>query len=172
MEALHNPVVRRTRKEVHTDDMPIDQRQSVDTTDDIDHENIVLASDHLTTDYAKLLAFMEEPVTIRIEKSSEKHAPTVVDCWVNGRGAEVLINGQWISLGYLPVAREVTTKRKYIEVLARSKVDNITTEVEQTPDSERNLVNIGTSSKAPFSVLEDRNPAGRAWLTGLMREQS
>lgn len=171
-EALNNPVIKRTRREVHSADMPIDQRESIDVSDGIDHENIVIASPHITNDSLKMLAFMEEPVSIMIQKANEKHAPIVVDCWVNGRGAEVFQNGQWLVLGYLPVGREIITRRKYVEVLARSKVDNVTTDVIQSPDSEQNLVNVGTSSKAPFSVIEDRNPLGREWLSRLMREQS
>ena len=102
MEAINTPV-RRTRKEFHSDDTPIDQRESIDLNQEIDHEHIIVADQPITSDYAKLLAFGEEPVTIRIEKSSEKFAPVVVDCWVNGKGAEVFMNGHWVVLGYLPV---------------------------------------------------------------------
>ena len=173
MDAINTPI-RRSRKETHSDDQLIEQRDSIDMSgEEVNHENIVLASAPLTTDYGRNLAFMEEPVTIRIEKSAEKHAPLVVDCWVNGRGAEVFLNGQWLVLGYLPVAREITTKRKYLEVMARSKVDNIQTNVgEPGEENPRNTVDISTSSKAPFSVLEDKNPMGREWLSRLMREQS
>lgn len=171
MEAINTPV-RRTRKEFHSDDTPIDQRESIDLNQEIDHEHIIVADQPITSDYAKLLAFGEEPVTIRIEKSSEKFAPVVVDCWVNGKGAEVFMNGHWVVLGYLPVGREVITRRKYVEVLARSKIDNITTNVGTMGETERNMLDISTSSKAPFSVLEDRSPMGREWINRLMREQS
>ena len=39
-------------------------------------------------------------------------------------------------------------------------------------ETERNMLDISTSSKAPFSVLEDRSPMGREWINRLMREQS
>ena len=82
------------------------------------------------------------------------------------------MNGKWVVLGFLPVGIEVTTKRKYVEVLARSKVDNISTDVgSMLEDDPRNTLDISTSSKAPFSVIEDRNPMGRAWLSKLIREQ-
>ena len=173
MDAINTPI-RRARKETHSDDLPIEQRDNIDMSgEEINHENIVLASAPLTTDYGRTLAFMEEPVTIRIEKSAEKYAPIVIDCWINGRGAEVFLNGQWLVLGYLPVGREIITKRKYLEVLARSKVDNINTDVGSIYDENpRNTIEISTSSKAPFSVLEDKNPLGREWLGRLMREQS
>lgn len=173
MDAINTPI-RRARKETHSDDLPIEQRDSIDMSgEEINHENIVIASAPLTTDYSRNLAFLEEPVTIRIEKSSEKHAPLVVDCWINGRGAEVFLNGQWLVLGYLPVGREIITKRKYLEVLARSKVDNIQTVVgTKNEEKPNNAIDISTSSKAAFSVLEDKNPLGREWLGRLMREQS
>jgi hypothetical protein len=173
MNAIDTPV-RRVRKETHTDDTAINQRDSIDlSAAEVDRENLVVVSEPITTDAAKMLAFMEEPVTIRIEKSSEKFAPKVVDCWVNGRGAEVFMNGKWMVLGFIPVGIECIVKRKYVEVIARSKVDNITTQSGTANDeSPQNLVDISTSHKAPFSIIEDLNPAGRAWARGLMREQS
>ena len=49
----------------------------------------------LEKDYADQLKMAEDPVTIIIHPSQEKNPPQVVDCWVNGRGAEVFVNGKW-----------------------------------------------------------------------------
>jgi hypothetical protein len=74
-------------------------------------------------EYLAELAFMEEPVMIRIEPSQEDNAAMTVDCACNGKGAEVLDarTGKWLELNVLPVGLVVTTKRKYVEILARSK---------------------------------------------------
>jgi hypothetical protein len=120
--------------------------------------------------YMEALAFAEEPVTIRIERSGEKFAPNVIDLWVNGQGAEILQNGRWVTYNALPVGTPVTTKRKYVEVLARSKTDTINTKSGKKDEfSEINSIERYTSAKAPFSVIRDKNPLGVEWLTNLLR---
>jgi len=168
-----NTPVHAPARELHTADMAVGQQPAIALRDDepIDREQVILPVDRQpAADYLKQLAFAEEPVTIRIERSSEKFAPNSVDCWVNGIGAEVLMKGKWIQLGYLPVGHIVTTKRKYVEVLARSKHDAIQTNVVQHAESEENLVERHTSMRTPFSVLKDENPIGHQWLTRLLAE--
>jgi hypothetical protein len=169
MDASNAPV-RRPRPELHTADIAIEQKPTIESREDLAKEIVAAPEDVMQAEYAAALSFNEEPVTIRIERSSEKFAPRVIDCWCNGKGAEVVVNGRWVSLGYIPVGVRVTTKRKYVEILARSKIDAVNTRVEDR-DSEhpKNLIERSTSSRAPFSVLEDRNPKGAAWLTGLVR---
>lgn len=169
MDASNAPV-RRPRPELHTADIGIEQKPAIESRDDLANEIVAAPPDVLKKEYAEQLAFNEEPVTIRIERSSEKFAPRVVDAWCNGKGAEVLVNGRWVETSYLPIGVAVTTKRKYVEILARSKLDTINTKVEDR-DSEKpqNLIERSTSSRAPFSVIEDRNPKGAAWLTGLVK---
>jgi len=161
--------VRSAPRELHTGDIKVEQHPPIEDRDDLD--NVVVApSQVLDKDYAAQLAFNEEPVTIRIEPSSEKFAPKVVDCWCNGKGAEIVINGKWVSTGALPVGRVVTTKRKYVEILARSKIDSIQTRHDSS-EAERpaNYIDRFTSSRAPFSVIEDKNPRGAEWLTKLVQ---
>lgn len=169
MDASNAPV-RRPRPELHSAEIGIEQKATIESREDLAAEVITAPEDVLKADYAQELAFNEEPITIRIERSSEKYAPRVVDAWCNGKGAEVLVQGRWVETAYLPVGIPVTTKRKYVEILARSKIDSVNTKVEDR-DSEHptNLVERSTSSRAPFSVIEDRNPKGAAWLTGLVR---
>ena len=63
----------------------------------------------------------------------------------------------------------VTTKRKYVEVLCRAKIDTINTMVEDaTVENPANHISRATSSRASFSVLEDRNPKGAEWLRSVM----
>lgn len=174
MDAINNPT-RRTRRELNTGDMEVGQKPNIILPDDgpIDYqEGGIAAIDGGTDDdYHAQLAFAEEAMTIRLEKSSDKFAPKTVDCWVNGKGVEAFMNGKWVPLGWLPVGIPVTTRRKYVEVLARAKPDSIQTEVEDaTVERPRNEIVRSTSTKYPFSVIEDRNPKGAAWLTRVLME--
>lgn len=131
-------------------------------------------------EYLSELAFMQEPVKIRLEQSSERNAPTMYPVWVNGRGADVWTangvaadfddNGKWYPWTYLPVGHELVVKRSVLEIIARAKVDTVRTKVVERPDEDpQNLVERYTSSVAAFSVIEDRNPRGSAWLREVRR---
>lgn len=174
-DAINSPVNQPVR-ELHTGDMPVGQNPAIVLKDDepIEREQTIQTLDRLPADdYLAALKFGEEPVTIRIERSSEKFAPHSVDCWVNGVGAEVLIRGKWLQLGYLPIGHMVTTKRKYVEILARSKTDSVRTEVRnEESESPDNVIDRHTSQKTPFSVIRDENPKGAEWLTSLLAERS
>lgn len=171
MTTIH---MKSSNKELHTDDLQVGQLPTITLNEDeaIDHEQIIIpVAGSLIKEQLSTLAFNEEPVTIRIERSSEKHAPKVVDAWVNGKGAEVLMNGSWVETFCLPVGLVVTTKRKYVEVMARSKTDNVTTKTGSTiEDSPLNIIDRNTSSRTPFSVIKDINPLGVQWLTNLLQE--
>jgi hypothetical protein len=166
----------RQARELSTSDFQSQQRPPIiipDTgaiDDDIRGE-IVHSAEALNSDYLEALAFGEQEITIRIERSSEKHAPKVREVWVNGKGAEQLINGKWVTCGWLPVGVPVTTKRKYAEVLARAKIETVSTEIVESHDGRDNMLYRVGSATAPFTVLKDQNPLGAAWVEKLMWEQ-
>lgn len=175
--------------ELHSDDITIEQKpalviksqgqktrsRSDDALeiDDPQHREpeIVRADPSIAdVDYQAELAFMEEPVTIRLEPSTDKNAANVFACWVNGRGGEMLIDDRWVTVTYLPVGVEIVTKRKYLEVIVRAKIDTVQTDVIESPGQDpENRVKRFTSPVHSFSVIEDRNPRGAAWLTDLRR---
>jgi len=168
MNAADTPV-RKNRRELHVGDIPIEQK--ADILDIHDHESdVIVAHTVEKSDYLDELTFNEEPVTIRLEPSAEKFASKWVPCWVNGKGAEVLVNGKWVEFGYLPVSQMLTTKRKYVEVLLRSKRDSVNTNViERDNEDPQNIIERSTTSTALFSIIEDRNPRGAEWATELRR---
>jgi len=172
-QAVNTPV--RRQRETTSADFPIGQKPDILLRDgeSIPREQVIVSMDTpLENDYAAQLKFAEEPVTILIYPSREKNAPIVVDCWVNGKGAEVFVNGQWHAFNCLPVNIAVTTKRKYVEVLARSKIDTINTMVDDaTVENPANRINRVTSSSAVFTVIGDTNPKGVEWLKRLMTQQ-
>ncbi|MGC8536711.1 MAG: hypothetical protein ACP5QR_14460 [Rhizomicrobium sp.] len=162
------------RTALNSDDIKIEQKSNVMLDLDADTENspeIVRADPKTMKDLAADLEFMEEPITIVLNPSSEKNAPTMHPFWVNGKGAEVLMNGKWIPMTYLPVGRPLITKRKYVGVMASAKFDSIETHHDEPGTKEvlNNWASRRTSAVTGFSVLEDKNPKGGAWLSELLR---
>lgn len=124
-------------------------------------------------DVAKI-QFSEDPVKILIHRNPDpKFSPGCTDyIAVNGTPAEILFKNGWVRMGYLPRGVSFYTKRKYVEVLARAKQDAIHTNVVERDNEEpQNFTERVTTSVMAFSVLEDKNPAGAAWLEELIRQQ-
>lgn len=158
--------------EVHSETLPKPEQHAPITDPSAYDGDIVLTDRAPNQDYLDKLAFMEEPVTIRLEPSSDKNAAGAFPVWCNGRAAEVFINGRWheYSGGYLPVGQVLTTKRKYLEVIIRAKIDTVHTKIQEM-DSERphNRIDRFTSPVHSFSIIEDRNPGGAQWVAELRR---
>ena len=78
---------------------------------------------------------------------------------VQGKGAEIFENGKWLEIGWLPIGREIITKRKYVEVLARSKSDAVkTVHDDATVANPRNTLQRRTSANYPLSILQTPTP--------------
>lgn len=177
-EAINRPVTR-ARREQNTADFPVGEMPAIDldASHDVDRERIVVAdSTALHSQYQGAIAFAEEPMDILINPpASERNPPQWVECWVNGRGAEIFINGQWVACGYLPVNRPLTVKRKYVEVLIRAKQTTYQTAHVAAEDAKSTHVENHalpqTNLRNQISVLLDANPAGREWLQRLVRER-
>lgn len=171
-DAKNNPVTRQyNRKEVNTGDMQIGQKSDIDISLDaqiVHGESIPNVSDEK---FLADLAFMEEPVTIRIEENSRSDFPeTHVPVQVQGKEAEVLQNGRWLTIGWLPIGVELTTKRKYVEVLARAKSDAVkTSHDDATVERPQNKITRRSSANYPMSIIQDNSPRGHEWLSNIMR---
>jgi hypothetical protein len=157
------PVVSNSAREVHSADLPINQPKVIVDSSDRDPEIIVSTETIVNGDYAKELAFMEEPVDVLLHKGREKHAPTMYDFSIDGKAI-------WIR-----VDTPTTIKRKYLEVLARSQPFEVTTETDRNEGKGENAPVINEihrhqSNRFPFTVIKDANPRGGAWLAKVMRE--
>lgn len=171
MDAKNNPV--RRRSESSSADHPTQQLPDVDIGLDkkldaslvVDARDIG-AADALKKAYLEELKFNEDPVTINLQSTQEKNPPKWVPCWNQGIGAEVLmVDGTWVQLGYLPIGVELTTKRKYVEVLLGSKVTRVTTEHDDANvEQPRNIVHRVTSANVIVTLIEDKSPRAREWL--------
>jgi hypothetical protein len=102
--------------------------------------------------------FMNELVTINVYTDATQGALEVITLTVNG------INQ--------PVIRglDQTVKRKYVECLARSRVTSYKqiTRNANEPDKIEMLPMSGLTY--PFSLREDRNPKGPAWLQAILQQ--
>ena len=159
------------RKPLHSDEIKIEQKAPiVDKKKHEDDGEVILVDTPINKDYLDALAFAEEPVTIILNPSAEKNAPTAFPVWVNGKGAEVFQQGRWDEIGYLPVGRPLIIKRKYLEVIIRAKLDSVTTaHDDSTVERPMNRINRATSAVHSFSILEDANPRGQAWAKEMIR---
>lgn len=112
-------------------------------------------------DLAQRLAFMEEPVKIIVHESTDQNDPDPNPLLqVNGRN-QYIIRGQ-----------EQVIKRKFVEVLARAKKTSYTQSQRHDPVTGNvyQSMNPRTALRYPFSVLEDKNPNGSAWLRKILAE--
>ena len=160
-DAKHNPVARQfVQPEVTNTELP---KRTLDPLDDLsaDRSEILIAdASTLAGDYAAALAFNEELVTILLHRGREKNAPTAEMVAVNG------------DIKWLRVDHPVRIARKFVENLARAQPINVNTRSGETDGDALvfNLTDRNLSSLVSFSVLEDKNPRGREWLTRVMRE--
>jgi hypothetical protein len=162
------------RQELHSDNLKIEQRAPL-RADATEYAGDVITGESIAaitagSDYLDQLSFMEEPVVIRLEPSSDKNAATAFPVWVNGQPAQVFQNNRWEVIGYLPVGMPLTVKRKVLEVIIRTKVDTIHTKIlDMEAERPNNVVNRYTSPVHSFSILEDRNPRGADWVQEIRR---
>lgn len=160
-----------SRRELNSDDLKTDQRAMPASAAERDEGDVIEVDLSVAnTDYQAELAFMEEPVTIRLQPSSDANAVTRFVVYVNGKGAEVFRNGRWYEIAWLPVGETIVIKRKYLEVIARTKIDTIRTPaLEALGDHPDNRPTRFTSAVHSFSVLEDKSPRGAEWLSEIIR---
>ncbi len=117
--------------------------------------------------YLESLSFYEDLVTIIIQGDSSnvggRNCTDYVAC--SGVPAKMLVNGRWITEPFLPKQREITLRRKYVEVLLRSKVDIIKTKTWETTDGHSmNEIDRNTVNTCNVSLVEDKSPYGREWF--------
>lgn len=118
----------------------------------------VTADGPINNDYAAELAFNEEPMEIMVHESAAPNAENPVETRCNG------VN-QFFFRG-----NAQTVKRKFVEILAKSKETAINTREVAGFDGERTTrIEKSTALKYPFSVIRDDNPRGADWLRKLLR---
>ncbi len=119
-------------------------------------QNVEMVTDFKQT--MDLEVFMNELVKINIYPDGAQGALEVVTLTVNG------INQ--------PVIRglDQVIKRKYVECLARSRVTSYRQVVKDASQPEKISMVPVAGLTYPFTLREDRNPRGAAWLDALLKQ--
>ena len=105
--------------------------------------------------------FMNEMVTIMIaETSDDDDADKLVQVSVNGRN-QFFVRGN-------PQA----VRRCYVERLARMKKTGFSQNLDTLDESKFNMMKARSVLRHPFTVIEDRNPRGSAWLRAVLSERN
>lgn len=154
---------RYSKREISTTDMQVGQEsQIVLPTGNLirpDEPTIEIPDGPTIDEYAKQLAFNEELVTVMVHETAEENAAPLVDVYVNGVAQ------------FFPRGEPVTCKRKYVEGLVRAKPTAISTDVrERNSENPQNVINRRSALRYPFSIVEDKNPNGAAWLRKVLAE--
>lgn len=135
--------------------------------DTSDIELTVEGDIHSHKEFAAELAFNEEFLLINIHESTDPNAEKMIYLAVNGEGA-----GQG-GVPYLPRGVPLRIKRKFVERLCRARPIAYGNVERINEFGVREITYPKTSAlKYPFSVLEDKNPKGGAWITKLLNERS
>lgn len=104
-------------------------------------------------------AFMHEPVTVMVHESTDPNDVDLVQVSVNG-------NRQFFQRG-----NPQTVKRYFVERLARAKRTSYMQNLDERLGESMNNMTPRHALRYPFSVIEDKNPKGAAWLRQILAER-
>lgn len=124
-------------------------------------DEIEVVNEFAFTERAEQDKFMHELVLVEVMPTTDKNAEFIIPLNVNGV-VQNMIRGQhqWI-------------KRKYLEVLARAKTVNVSTQEYVNVQSEKGTRIVRNAAvHYPFRVIEDKNPKGYPWLQQILSEAS
>lgn len=125
----------------------------------LNHPTIEVPDGPVAKSFLDELAFNEELVTVRVSETTDPKEGICISTWNDGRH-QLFIRGE-----------DVTVKRKFLEVLARSKP--VTYANVEYVDAEGNRAvkyPKRTANRFPFAVIRDDNPRGGAWLRKILAE--
>lgn len=126
---------------------------------------IVAREEQASQSQLEEMKFQNEAVMIYIHPQPKEHPDSCVPCFVNGRGAEVWDNRvqRWLSIGFLPVEQNVITRRQYVEVLGRARIEMVNNQIVDLPGGHKdNVIRKRQGSRWPFSIRMDWNKSLRA----------
>lgn len=105
--------------------------------------------------------FMAQGVVIMINETTDKNAPPVVPCGVNG------------DFRWLPRGVKVRVPRKFVEVLANSQETRYKTVANRDSEADNAMKEMATTAQCyGFAVIRDPDPKGPRWLERIMKRIS
>lgn len=157
------------RKKYSSDDFKIPQRETIHIAPlgqalDQSSEIVVVSEKAMHKKYLEALAFANEAIMIELEPPMEDNPPHCHPCWVQGKGAEIFHDGRWIAYGAFPYGVKIITRRKYAEVLLRSKRTRIASGYTKFERTEDNWIKPSTTATVMMRIHEDRSPLAKEWL--------
>ncbi len=106
-----------------------------------------------------MLAFMNEPVTIRIATSNDPNAEQVFELNINGK------------MEFFRRNEEKTVPRYFVDRLMRLKVTTFSQKETMNAEGIRDYLHIPhTGLKYDFAIIRDDNKLGRSWERAVLAE--
>ena len=163
-EAKNNPViisdaVEMSQKEIGQGPARLlrstgDAKKALDT-----HSVIKVMEQPYDDEKMAMLAFMDEPITIRIAQSTDKNAEQCFEINVNN------------DLQFFRRGETKTVKRYIVDRLMRLKVTRYEQREVINPEGIREYLHIPvTGLKYDFSIIRDDNPLGKSWERAVLAE--
>lgn len=128
---------------------------------DVIQEVEVTGDVYSLNDKAEKLKFLEEPVRVFLYEGGKNDMPFV----------HLQVNGECALPGNDPRVmrgQEHTLKRKFVESLARMRSVSYSQPFAGIDAARENVYRPQVSVQYPFSVIQDPNPKGGAWLKSIM----
>lgn len=125
-------------------------------------ENVIerVGEHALQSEHTLMLAFMNEPVSVRIGTSTDPNAEQVFELNINGK-CELFRRGE-----------TKTVPRYFVDRLARLKETGYKAREVFDKEGIRSYVyDPSTALKYDFAVVRDANPLGESWLSSVLVEQ-
>ena len=122
------------------------------------HEPIQKIAANDLIDQAELAAFMEDYLVIRVHTNNMEGEIPVISVCVNGTNQNI-IRG-----------RDQMVKRKYVEVLARTRTTGFEQETQDASKPENIQMLPTVSLTYPFAVVRDDHKMGKAWLDSVLEQ--
>lgn len=146
-----------TREQVVGQDRPRTLKSTGPAREALEPAHIEPVEHPVSREKLEALAFNEEVLTVLVHDSTNPTDEPVPEVWNDGR-CQRFLRG-----------KEMQVKRKYVEVLARSKKTIYTQEELPNRGGYRNVPH--TALRYPFSVLHDPSgDRGKAWLQAILAQ--
>lgn len=164
-------------KSMRAKDNPVEIRKTLDPREDYDHSfkikhgeegatiemsNTYSIDDPMFKAKADRTKFDQELVLIRVEENN-------IDDGMHDTSFSVSINGNKL---ILEEGREYRVPRAFVELLLRNIYTTVgCKKVVDSDGSERYEHPLRSSQRFPVSIVEDKNPMGRAWYNSIRAER-
>jgi len=150
-----NHPVQKAKKAIDTRELPIGHTVRKTTAQsNVGIPELVAVDERVFVDeeHAAMMAFMEEPITIRPLPTRDPKE-LVYEVIVNNESQLFIVN------------QDKTVKRKFADRLALTKITTYTQKETFNEEGIKQILNVPqTIQKYPFQVVRDDNPMGDTWL--------